>query len=134
MNPTLQKRLKSLVNFQETPHRLALAFGIGVALGIIPGTGAVAAGVLAAFFKLNFPLMVAGALLTNPFTTPFVYLISYLIGHWLLGSWLPDGRIARLVLSIMTGGPVLALLMGIASYFFVRIFVKLVRAQDAACR
>lgn len=133
MKPALKKRFRGLVNFKETPHRLALAFGIGVTLGVIPGTGPVAAGLVAALLRLNLPLMVGGALLTNPLTAPFVYAVSFFLGHWILGEWLPDGKWARLLLGTLTGGPVLAIGMGLVGYLFIFLFTKLIRTRHAAC-
>ena len=111
-----QKRLNTLINFNEAPRRLALAFGLGVFLGIIPGTGAIAAAAVAALFRLNLPVMVAGALLTNPVTTPFVYVGSYFLGHWLMGDWLPAGRIPQILLGTLTGNLILAVGLGVLSY------------------
>lgn len=112
-------RFKDLLKFDGTPHQLALAFGLGVALGIIPGTGALAAALLAAVFRLNLPIVVAGALMTNPLTAPFIYLASYRIGHWLLGDWMPDSWLARLAVGIFTGNPILAVALGLVAYFVV---------------
>ena len=114
-----KKRLNTLISFQGTPHQLALAFGLGVFLGIIPGTGAIAAAAMAALFRLNLPVMVAGALLTNPITTPFVYACSYFLGHWLLGDWLPAGRISRILLDTLAGNLVLAVSLGLIGYLLV---------------
>ena len=113
------KRLNTLINFNEPPHQLALSFGLGVFLGIIPGTGAIAAAVVAALFRLNLPVMVAGALLTNPITTPFVYLGSFLLGHWLLGDYLSARRIAQILLDTLAGNLILAVGLGVLSYLAV---------------
>lgn len=119
MKEWVKGRGKALVDFRGSPHRLALAFGLGVALGILPGTGAIAAAMVAALFRLNLPIMVAGSLLTNPITTPFVYIGSFLIGHWLLGDWLPAGKISRILLSTLTGNLILTLLLGLIGYLVV---------------
>lgn len=119
MNDWLQKRLKALVNFRGSPHRLALAFGLGVFLGIIPVTGTIAAAAVAALFRLNLPVMVAGSLLTNPVTAPFVYIGSYLLGHWLLGDWLPAGTIRRILLGTLAGNLVIAVGLGLLGYLLV---------------
>ena len=119
MNDWLKKRLQVLVNFRGSPHRLALAFGLGVFLGIIPGTGAIAAAAVAALFRLNLPIMVAGSLLTNPVTAPFVYIGSFLLGHWLLGDWLPAGNIRRVLLGTLAGNLIIAVTLGLLGYLLV---------------
>ncbi|MBI1952553.1 MAG: DUF2062 domain-containing protein [Candidatus Omnitrophica bacterium] len=119
MKEKLKSRARAVVSFKASPHRLALAFGLGIALGIIPGTGAIVAAGAAAAFKLNLPLMVAGALLTNPLTVPLVYAGSFFLGHWLLGDWLPAGRISSILLGTLTGNLLLAAGMGLAGYLIV---------------
>ena len=123
----LKRRIKPLANFQGTAHELALAFGLGITLGIIPGTGAIAAAAVAAILRLNLPLMVAGALLTNPITTPFVYVGSFLLGSWLLQAWLPTVGFLRVVLSFLAGNLILALGLGTLGYLAVLGLTTLLR-------
>ena len=75
-----------------------------------------AAAAVAAILGMNLPLMVAGALVTNPITTPFVYLGSYLLGSWFLGEWLPAGRVARIILGTLVGNLILALGLAVIGY------------------
>ena len=116
MKEWAKARGKALVDFRSSPQRLALAFGLGLALGILPGTGPIAAGVVAVAFRLNLPVMVAGAFLINPLTAPLVYGGSYLLGHWLLGDLVPSGRIAQILLKTVTGNLILALGLGSLGY------------------
>ncbi len=134
MNEWLKGRLKALVNFRGTPHQMGLAFGLGLALGIIPGTGAIAAAATATILRLNLPLMVAGALIANPFTTPFVYTGSYLLGAWLLGDWLPAGRVLKVTLGVITGNLILAAGLGLIGYLVVLLVVLKIRSRQAAIR
>ena len=132
MKGLTSRRFKSLVDFRGSPHRLALAFGLGVALGIIPGTGALASAAVATLLRLNLPIMVAGALLTNPVTTPLVYGGSYLLGRWLFGDYLPTGMIARAVLGTLAGNLVLALTLGFIAYGVAFAAVILLRPRRFA--
>ncbi len=100
---------------------MGLAFGIGIFLGILPGTGAVAAAAVAALLRLNVPVAVAGALLTNPLTVPFIYIGSYLLGSWLLGRWLPAHKIARILVGTAVGNLLLAFGMAIVGYLCARL-------------
>lgn len=132
MKEWFKERLKPLINFKGTPHKLALAFGLGVALGVIPATGAIVAAAVATVLKLNLPLMVAGALLTNPITTPLVYAGSFLLGHWLLGDLLPEGAISRLLLGTAAGNLVLAAGLGVSGYLVVLGIALGLRRSQAA--
>lgn len=125
----MRGRFKPLVHFKGTPHQMALAFGLGVTLGVIPGTGAIVAVACAAILRLNLPLMVAGALMTNPITTPFVYMGSYLLGHWLLGDWLPAGTISRILLGTLTGNLILAAGLGTIGYLIALGIASLFRSR-----
>ena len=130
MRPDMKRRLETLVNFKGTPHQLAASFGLGVVLGTLPGTGPIAAAVTAGVLRLNLPLMVGGALLTNPLTLPFVYGWSFLIGRTLLGDWTPTGfliRILRVLLGTLVGNLVLAVGLGVAGYLVVLSVVAVTR-------
>lgn len=113
---TLKDRLKEGSRFDEPAPRLALAFGLGAFLGVLPGTGALAAGALAAALKLNLPLMVGGALLNNPVTTPLVYGASYALGRWLLGSEVAEGVFRRFVVPTLAGSLLLSVAFGLIGY------------------
>ncbi len=112
----LKKRFKPLFDFKGSPHEIGLAFGLGVFLGVFPGTGAVAAAFVATALRLNLPIMVTGALLTNPFTAPFIYLSSYALGHWLLGNQLPAQRVANILLSTAAGNLILSACLAMIGY------------------
>ena len=125
----VKRFLRALVSFQGTPHEIALAFSLGLALGVLPGTGAAVAAGLAVLLRLNLPLMVVGALFTNPFTMPFIYAGSYALGVWLLGRWLPAGLWARLAVGTVTGGICLALTAALLAYPAVVLLVLAIRAR-----
>lgn len=54
-----------LVKINDTPQKIALGLGLGVALGIIPGTGPVASLFLALILKINRASALLGSLFTN---------------------------------------------------------------------
>ena len=121
--------MRSLTSLKGSPHQLASAFGIGIALGVIPGTGAIFAAAAATALRLNLPLMVMGALLTNPATTPLVYGGSYFLGRWLLGEWVTTGTILRLLLGTLAGNLILAVGAGAAGYVIVWALVTWIRVR-----
>ena len=124
--------IRSFWSFQGSPHRLALAFGLGVALGILPGTGALAAAVCAALLRLNLPLMMAGALLTNPATALLIYPVSFLLGKWLLGERLPTDFLAQIAVGTITGNLILAIVLGAVGYGVALGSIRIFRARYAA--
>ena len=122
MKVRLRDRLKRLVQVREEPHQLALSFGMGVLLGILPGTGAMVAAGLAAVLRLNLPLAVAGAMVVNPLTAPLVYGGSYFLGRWMLGNQVIEHKIARILLTTIAGNFVLAAGMALVGYLLVWVF------------
>ncbi len=126
---SLKYKLKRFSNFADTPHRLGLAFGLGVFLGVIPGTGVIVAVGAATLFRLNLPLMVAGAMLTNPITTPFVYAMSYYIGLKMLGDHPGQGFLGTVVLPTLAGNLPLAASLAALGYLFVWVFLTLHRSR-----
>lgn len=125
----LKKFVRSLFRFRGNPHKVALSFALGVALGVIPGTGAIVAAGASALLRLNLPVMVAGALVTNPLTSPFIYTGSYALGHWLLGDWLPSSRVGRILLGTLVGNMILAFVMAGAGYLILWGLVHWIRVR-----
>ena len=112
----LKQRLRPLFDFKGSPHEVGMAFGLGIFLGVLPGTGAIAAAFVATALRLNLPIMVAGALLTNPLTAPFLYIASYALGHWLFGAHLPANVVANALLSTVAGNLILSTALAIIGY------------------
>jgi hypothetical protein len=72
----------------STPQELAMGIAVGVFIGMaVPYGLQIAAMVGVALFYRRFNKIAAllGSLVTNPFTTPFIYLAYYRIGKWLVG-------------------------------------------------
>lgn len=130
----MKRFIRSLFRFRGNPHKVALAFALGVALGVIPGTGAIVAAGVATLLRLNLPVMVAGALVTNPVTSPFIYTGSYALGRWLLGDRLPGSRVGRLLLGTLVGNMILAFLMAAAGYLLLWGLVHWLRLRLKARR
>lgn len=86
---------KHLFTLNDDPHDLALGFGLGVFLGILPGTGPLAALICAQFLHLNRAAAFFGALLTN---TWFSLVILGLSAH--VGAKIMAVNLAELTQSI----------------------------------
>jgi uncharacterized protein (DUF2062 family) len=98
-----KKALKLLLHVEDTPHRIALAFGIGVWIAFFPiwGIHTAMALVIAFALRLSRGAMVLGAYVNNPWTAPALYTAGTVLGCWLLGvpvegsfdlDWSLEGR------------------------------------------
>jgi len=77
-----------LFQIDDTPQKIALGLGLGVALGIIPGTGPVAAIFFAFLFHLNRASAILGSIFTNTWLSFVTFLLAVKTGAWILGlSW-----------------------------------------------
>lgn len=99
----LRNTLRILLRVEDTPHRVALAFAIGVWIAFSPLLGihtAMALGI-AFLFRLSRVAMLFGAYLNNPWTLAPIYMAGTALGCWMLGvptsglthmDWSVDGR------------------------------------------
>ncbi|RYY76324.1 MAG: DUF2062 domain-containing protein [Gammaproteobacteria bacterium] len=89
-NPTLRRFEKFLHDpnlFHLNRHSVSVAFFWGLLIAILPVPGQMPLAALAALiFRCNLPIAVALAWVSNPFTTPFILLLSYKLGAFLLQS------------------------------------------------
>jgi hypothetical protein len=76
-----------LFRIKDTPHRISLAFSLGVFIGMSPLIGIhTALGILvASLFKLNRLAMIVGVYVTNPWTIVPIYTFSTWVGAKCLG-------------------------------------------------
>ena len=125
----MNQRLSKLVSVSGDPHRLALAFALGILLGVLPGTGALVAAGVAAGLRMNVPLAVAGALVINPITTPFLYGASFFLGRRILGEEAAKHVVADAQVKTLTGNVILAFGMAVAGYIGVLAFTLWVRSK-----
>lgn len=73
-----------LVKINDTPQKISLGFGLGVFLGIFPGTGPIAALFLALIFRVNRASALIGSLLTNTWLSFVTFLAALKIGSLIL--------------------------------------------------
>lgn len=116
LNEWLRGRLKPLVDFKGTPHQLGLALGWGIFIGVIPGTGLIAAAFTATLLRLNLPITVAGAAVTNPLTMPFIYGSGYWLGKWIDNRFFPSEQSNHFLVDTVIGTFLLGFLLGLAGY------------------
>jgi hypothetical protein len=69
-----------LFRINDTPQRIALGFGLGVFLGMLPGTGPIAALCCALLFRLNRIAALLGSVLTNTWISFVTFVPAIKIG------------------------------------------------------
>jgi uncharacterized protein (DUF2062 family) len=133
-----------------TPHEKAIGFGLGVFLGILPGTGPLAALFLATVFRVNRAAALLGSLLTNTWVSVVAFMISIKIGALLMGvhwkvahrDWahfIKEFRFAsllklsaiKIILPVAVGYLVVSLCAGILAYICIRILIEMHRFMSA---
>ncbi len=137
-----------LRRMRASPERVARSFALGVLIGMLPGTGVAAAVAVAVVGRLHKPAMILGALINNPWTTPFFYVISYRLGKRLTGfesriewhgwsSWRDPAwwaQMSRLLWPTLLGTLIVGIVLGLAGYGLVYGLLRLRRRRTDAAR
>jgi uncharacterized protein (DUF2062 family) len=132
-----------LVKINDTPQKIAAGFGLGVFLGILPGTGPIAALLAASFLRINRAAAVTGSLLTNTWLSILTIPLSMKIGSAIMQlSWQKvynDWRIflkdfhwtglfrlssLEIILPVLLGYLVLGFILGLAAFFIILAIIK----------
>lgn len=123
--------LHQLLHVQESPHRTALAFALGVFLTFSPpyGLHMLMAVFCAWAFRLNFVALVAGLCVNTPWTLVAVLGGTLWLGCFLLGVPFPTSldwgdaspsaifnQVKPYLLPFIVGGTVLSLAAGLLTY------------------
>lgn len=79
-------KFRQILGLKESPHRIALAFSVGVFIGMSPliGLHTVLGLLVAWLFKLNKLVSIAGVYVTNPWTIVPIYSFGIWLGAKLL--------------------------------------------------
>jgi uncharacterized protein len=87
MTERFRRVVQLLLHIEDTPHRTALAFGVGVLIAFSPFIGIhMGIALLVAFlFRLNRVAILFGTYLNNPWTLAPIYLTGTSLGCLLLG-------------------------------------------------
>jgi len=135
----IARAVKLLLHVEDTPHRIALAFGIGVWIAFFPIWGihtAMALG-LAFLLRLSRAAMMLGAWVNNPWTVAPFYAAGTALGCWLLG--VPIERSFQLewaalrpyLWPFVVGNTIVGVAGGIAGYAALRFVLERRRAQPS---
>ncbi len=81
-------RLREILTIKDSPHRLAVAFAVGVFIGMSPllGLHTVLGIIFAWAFNLNRIVTITGVFVTNPWTIVPIYTFSTWVGAKCLGT------------------------------------------------
>jgi hypothetical protein len=136
----LRRAAQVLLHVEDTPHRIALAFGIGVFIAFFPilGTHTILALAIAFFFRLSRVAIFMGAFINNPWTLVPLFMTGTVFGCLLLGvsteglgaiDWGLKGRAFYTALfetlrpflwPFLLGNTLLGVLAGLAGYWILR--------------
>ena len=133
MPPFVQRLYERFLKVRGTPREVALGMALGVMVGMTPTMGlqTIIAVFLASVCKWSKIMAAIGVQITNVFTAPLIYGLTYVIGAWIMGIQGEfdirammnfDGllhliRQAPMILTAMTlGGLILGLPLAAASY------------------
>ena len=138
----------SIFKIDDSPQRIALGFGIGVFLGILPGTGPFAALALAFIFRINKAAALLGSVLTNTWLSVVTFVLALKIGAMITGvhwadiqaqahglmdhfSWktLFDASLAGILKPLLIGYAVVGFLCGVLAYLAILIFLVFFRRR-----
>jgi uncharacterized protein (DUF2062 family) len=87
MKAALRRALEALLGIDDTPRRVAFAFGVGLYIAFFPLFGIhglIALGIGFAF-RLSRAALLIGAYINNPWTLVPMYTAGTVLGCWILG-------------------------------------------------
>ena len=151
MSGRFRRALAELLHLEDTPHRIALAFGLGIWLAFSPllGLHTVMALAIAFTFRLSRAAILIGCWFNNPWTLAPLFLAGTVVGCALLGvstdglatiEWDRHGwafysdllaHLRPYLWPFVVGNTVLGVFFGVLSYFALR-YVLTRRAAAAA--
>lgn len=102
----LRAKIREALHLGETPQRTAVAFALGVFIAFTPTYGLHTASVvfLAWAFRLNFPAIMVGSLINNPWTVVPILGATMWTGFFLLGIQdIPDVSWSHLSIATLYG-------------------------------
>jgi uncharacterized protein (DUF2062 family) len=140
---SLSDRLRIIFSVKDTPEKIAIAFAVGVFIGISPflGLHTLMAIAFASILRLNRLVTLAGAFVTNPLTIIPIYSFATWMGTKMTGheNTLSQTNfkeitiinifsiLKELILPFFVGTIAFGVIAGVLSYLFVYYIVKRMR-------
>jgi uncharacterized protein (DUF2062 family) len=124
--------VKRTTRLSGTPHSIAAGVACGVAISFTPliGFHLLGAFLLCLLVRGNYIAGAVGTLVGNPWTFPFIWVVTYEVGRALLGAPVAQmepvqhwdlatffARAEAVFWPMIVGGILLAMVAGLASYF-----------------
>lgn len=138
----IREFVQRVKNLEGDPHYVAMGLAIGVFVGITPTIPfhTVLAVLLAFILRGSKVAAALGVWFSNPITAPIFYWGSYKAGMYLLGNPAPfDIKYESILelldlgievtIAMISGGIILGILPGIASYFITRKIITTIRLR-----
>jgi len=132
-----------LFRINDNPQKIAMGVGLGVFLGIMPGTGPIAALFLAILLRINKASALLGSVITNIWLSIPLFLLSVKAGSLVTGlkysdihtAWnnflkdfhwmeLLHTSVYKVIFPILTGYAIVSLCAGMLAYLFTLIILK----------
>lgn len=86
MKKRLKEYIKQFFLIDDTPHKVAGGFALGLFLGLMPGEGLTATLAFSTLFRLNRLSALSGALATNIWTLSFILPAATFLGGKIFGE------------------------------------------------
>jgi len=137
-----------LFRVHDTPQKIALGVGIGVFLGIIPGSGPIAAVFMALVLRVNRAAALLGSLLTNAWLSILTFFLSIKVGASIMraewqevhGNWvqfLKDFKVItlfklatlKIILPVIIGYLVVGFCLGLIAYLVTLIIITQIKHE-----
>lgn len=129
----LNNLYQKLFKINDTPNKIALGLGLGVASGMFPGTGPLAALFLAVLFKVNRASALLGSLITNTWLSFVTFLLALRLGSAIFGvDWealknQSKASFFNILMPLLVGYILIALLLGLFVYLVSLILIRKIR-------
>jgi len=150
MSGRVRRTVQMLLHLEDTPHRTAVAFGLGLWLAFFPilGIHTGLALLIAFLFRLNRAALLVGVYFSNPWTVAPLYIAGTMLGCAVLGvptegleaiDWdLHGAQFYRALAAslrpylwpFVMGNTVLGVLAGLIGYVILRFVLERKRAPQ----
>jgi len=151
MSGRLRRTVQLLLHLEDTPHRTAVAFGLGLWLAFFPvlGIHTGLALLIAFLFRLNRAALLVGVYFSNPWTVAPLYIAGTMLGCAMLGvptegleaiDWdLHGAEFYRALIAslrpylwpFVVGNTTLGIVAGLVGYVGLRLVLERKRASQA---
>lgn len=139
---------KQLFIIDDTIQKTALGFGLGVFLGLLPGTGPIAALFCSLALRVNRAATLLGALITNTWLSIVTFLLAIQIGSLVMGmDWIALRQewslflkdfhwadllkvsIIKIIAPVLIGYLIVGIVLGIIAYLAVFLLLSAIKSK-----